>query len=411
MKKMRKYMLAMLICFLAGSFMVTKTGHAASAEVDISTDRSEVTVGQTLYVYLTITSDTAFGDFEANLTYDEEVLEYTGKQSYVVGNNGFLKISDMNVSDGDTVRKYTLEFKAINIGISDISLMEPFMVYDYESEDGMPVSANVLTVQVEPEETASDNAFLSSLKIKPSELQPAFDKNIFSYKTTVDHETEKLIINAEREDSNAIVRISGNDSLKEGENKIVVTVIAESGTVIEYNIDVFREYASAEDEVPEDSPITPSTKHGTFEIVRTGDELFAVYEGKYKLVEPGPEVRIPSGYIKTKIIISDISIDVFAPEDNLGYDFLLIYAENELGEPGFYSFDRVERTIQRCVPDDLAIRAPETDQLAEINKLKSDYRSNLMKAVIIITLLSVLCAVLVVLCVRFYMNATRRRKK
>ena len=411
MKKTRKYILAIMLCFLAGSFTSTKTGQAASAEVDISTDSSEVTVGQSLFVYLTITSDTAFGDFEANLTYDEEVLEYTGNHTYITGNNGFLKFSDMNVSDGVTVRKYALEFKAISIGISDISLMEPFMVYDYQSGDGMPVSANVLTVHVKPEETASNNAFLSSLKIKPSELEPAFDKNIFTYKTTVGYETERLIIDAELEDSKAIVRITGNDSLKEGENKIVVTVIAESGTVIEYTIDVFREYIPSGDQTTEDTPITPSTKHGTFEILRSGDELFAVYGGKYKLVEPDPTVRIPSGYIKTKIIISDISIDVYAPEDNLSYDFLLIYAENELGEAGFYSFDRVERTIQRCVPEDLAIRAPETDQLAEINELKSNYRSNLIKAVFIISLLSVLCAVLIVLCIRFYMKPRRRRKK
>ncbi len=411
MNKMTKYFLIIIISLVAGGYLNTQISRAASAEVDISASSTEVTVGGTVYVNLTITSDSPFGDFEANLTYDGDILEYKGKQSFITGSNGFLKISDLNVADGDTVRKYALEFKATEIGISDVSLMEPFMVYDYETGIGMPVSANVLSVHVSPAETASDNAYLSSLKISPSELTPAFDKNTFEYTTTVGYETEKLVINADREDPKAVVKISGNDSLKEGENNIIVTVIAESGTVIEYNIEVFREYAPAEGEATEDPTITPSKKHGSFEVVRMGADLFAVYEGRYKLVEPGPEVKIPSGYIKTKIIISDISIDVYAPEDNLGYEFLLLYAENELGEAGFYSYDRVERTMQRCVPEDLAIRAPEADNLEEINNLKADYRANIMKAVVIITLLSVLCAVLIVLCIRFYMKSQAKSKR
>ncbi len=403
MKKIRIYFLTMLLCFLVGNHMSTQSSRAASAEVDISTNSTEITVGESIFVYLTITSDTPFGDFEANLTYDGDVLEYKGGLSFITGSNGFLKISDINVPEGETVRKYSLEFKAVEIGISEVSLMEPFMVYDYESGIGMPVSANILSLHVNPAKTASSNAYLSSLKISPSELVPAFDKNVYHYEATVGHETEKLIINADREDSKATVKITGNDSLKEGENNILVSVIAESGTVIEYTIDVFREYAPADGE--EEPTIAPSKKHGSFEIVRMGEELYAVYEGRYKLVEPGPEVRIPSGYIKTKIIISDISIDVYAPEDNLGYEFLLIYAENELGVAGFYSYDRVERTIQRCVPEDLAIKGPESGYLEEINALKLDHRSNMIKAVVLITLLSVLSVVLIVLCIRFYMKS------
>ncbi len=411
MKKMSRYILVMLVCMLTGSYLNTQTSRAASAEVDISADSTEVTVGDNVYVNLTITSDTPFGDFEANLTYNEDVLEYKGGHSFITGNNGFLKIADMNVPDGDTVRKYILEFTAINIGICDVSLMEPFMVYDYDSGNGMSVSVNVLTVHVNPAQTASDNAYLSSLKISPSELEPAFDRDIFRYKTTVGYETRKLVINADREDPKATVRIAGNDSLMEGENNVIVTVIAESGSVIEYTIDVFREYAPEESTLPDSPTIIPSKKHGDFAVIREDGALFAVYDGRYKLVQPGPEVKIPRGYIKTKIIISDISIDVYAPEDNLSYDFLLLYAENELGEAGFYSYDRVERTLQRSIPTDLAVRAPETDQTDEINSLKSTYRANMMKAVIIITTLSVLCAVLIVLCVRFYMISSGRNRR
>ena len=40
-----------------------------------------------------------FGDIEANLTYDEEILEYKGSVSFITGSSGFLKIADINLSE------------------------------------------------------------------------------------------------------------------------------------------------------------------------------------------------------------------------------------------------------------------------------------------------------------------------
>ncbi len=405
MKKIRKYIMTMLLFLAAGSIVNTQTSRAASAEVELSADNEEITVGQSLYVYIMIKSDTPFGDFEANLTYNDDILEYQGNNSFITGSSGFLKISDVNVPDADTQRKYSLEFKTVGIGVCDIALMEPFMVYDYETEAGLPVSSNVLTVNVKAAVTASTNAYLSSLKINPASLSPEFNKNTFEYQANVSYDTEKLIINADREDEKSIVRISGNDSLKEGENKVIITVIAESGAVIEYTIHVFREFAPEDEEIPEEGIITPSTKHGFFEIVRADGELYAEYNGRYRLVEPGPEVQIPSGYVKTKIIVSDISINVYAPEDDLGYEFLLIYAENELGEAGFYTYDKVERTLQRMIPDTLVIGAADDEASADQNALKKEYRSNMMKAVFVITLLGILCALLIVVIIRTYMKS------
>jgi hypothetical protein len=397
------FVLTTLLFVFAGGFFNTQTSLAAGAEVEITTDSTEVTLGDNLNVYITIRSEEAFGDFEANLTYDEDILEYQGGNSIIAGSSGFLKITDTNVSEGDTERKYSLQFKTLEIGTSEIALMEPFMVYNYESGTEMPVSSNVLTVNVKAPVTASANAFLSSLKISPSELTPAFSKNTFSYSTTVGYETEKLIIDAEREDSKAIVKITGNDSLKEGENKVIVTVIAESGDIIEYTINVIREKAPVTEDNTDNGIITSGAQPGTVEAVQTDGSLFLVYEGSYKLVEPGPEIQIPSGYIKTKIIISQISINVYAPEENLGSEFLLIYAENEQGQQGFYRYDKTEKTLQRYTSDGMTGTSEADPAINAVTKEK-EYRNNMMKAVLIITLLSVLCALLIVVMVRMYMK-------
>ena len=71
------------------------------------------------------------------------------------------------------------------------------------------------------------NLYLSSLSIEGLELSPAFSKDVFSYQTTIDmdeNDLSKVTVNAEAEDSNATIEITGNTDLKEGENTINIIV-------------------------------------------------------------------------------------------------------------------------------------------------------------------------------------------
>lgn len=376
------------------------TVKAASANIEITTDSSQVTVGDTVYVYITISSDTMFGDVEANLTYDEDILEYKSGVSFITGSSGFLRISDISISEGADNRKYALEFQALKIGKCEIEFSGSVMVYDYESGFPMSVSSNILELEVKPTQAASDNANLASLKISPVDVFPEFDKDVYEYSINVGHSIDKLVVVALPEDEKAIVQVAGNDFLAEGENKVTVTVKAESGNIKEYVINVYRE--SAPEDIVDVDPIIPDKKHGSFELVRVDNEIFAVYGGKYKLLEPSDDIQVPSGYSKTRIIISGISIDVYASD--LDGDFLLIYAENELGQAGFYRYDKVEKTMQRYVEEHVPTYEPVDNIDEDINKSK-EYRSNLNKMAIIIALLSALCVLLMILSIRLYMKA------
>jgi hypothetical protein len=94
---------------------------------------------------------------------------------------------------------------------------------------------------------------------------------------------------------------------------------------------------------------------------------------------------------------------VFAPEQ-LDSDFLLIYAENELGEAGLYSYDKVEKTMQRYISEILPIYEPVSEDNEELMSSKK-YRENLNIAAVIIALLSALCAVFIILSIRMYLKA------
>jgi hypothetical protein len=398
--KLKISMGVFLLLFIVGGIFTSKTCLAASAVVEISADTSTVTIGDNVFVYITINSDTLIGDFEANLTYDEDVLEYLGGASVITGSSGFLKISDMNVTEGSKNRKYTLKFEALQVGTSKVEFNNAAMVNDFESGQVMSSSSNVLTLEVKAAETASTNAYLKSLKTSPVAIEPAFDKNTFEYKVNVANETEQLIIDALPEDKKASVSISGNDFLKEGENKVIVTVLAESGDIIEYTINVIRAKAPDDETSAEDITNIPASSHQVFDLVLVDGEKFAVYSGRYKIITPSIDVTIPDGYVATEMKISGIDIPVYSPENDMTSDFLLIYAMNESGEEGFYQYDRIEKTLQRYVPLNENGLVDDTDTNNDNIMQSEEYRSNLNKAAVVIAILSILCVLFMVVIIR-----------
>jgi uncharacterized protein YkuJ len=399
----KRYIAALLFLFLLGGLLVKETAYAASAEVELSSDSTQVTIGEEFFVYVNVSSDVSFGDFEGSITYDDDVLEYQGGSKEIKGSSGYLTLSDMSNTDGDTKRKYTMKFEAAEVGICKIAFSDRAVVYELEGAE-MSVSSNVLTINVVAPETASNNTKLKDLKISPSTLVPEFKSDTYEYSTTVDYEAEQLVIVALPEDEKASVSISGNEDLKEGENKILISVLAESGDDIEYSINVMKTAAPEISEAPADENIQ-KTNHGNFEVVRTDDDKIAIYSGQYKLLEPGSEVAIPSGYLKTKLIISDISVTAFYPNGNIASDYLLIYAENELGETGFYQYDRVERTLQRYVPGNDIIQGDVSDTDMEELISSEEYQTNLTKAAVVIAVLSALCALLIFICIRLFVKS------
>lgn len=88
--------------------------------------------------------------------------------------------------------------------------------------------------------TKSSNAHLSKLQINQEGLTPNFNKNKTSYAVTVGENVNDLKITAVAEDSKSKVAISGNTGLKNGDNKIYITVTAQDGTKKVYTITVTK---------------------------------------------------------------------------------------------------------------------------------------------------------------------------
>ena len=89
-------------------------------------------------------------------------------------------------------------------------------------------------------DTRSSNSNLSVLQIAEGSITPEFSSGTLEYQINVPNEITKLTITATPEDSNAIVKIAGNEELVVGENAIEVVVTAENGSTTVYKIKAIK---------------------------------------------------------------------------------------------------------------------------------------------------------------------------
>lgn len=82
----------------------------------------------------------------------------------------------------------------------------------------------------------SQNNYLENLIVDGYELNNSFTKENSTYFVSVDEDTTSIDVSAEAEEDLATVCIYGNDNLKEGINKVLISVTSESGEVRNYRI-------------------------------------------------------------------------------------------------------------------------------------------------------------------------------
>lgn len=400
LKKLFKFSIICIILTAAVRFGQPLQAYAASAAVGFLLQEAELTAGDTVNVYFTVDADEAIGDVEAYISYDSDYLEFRLASSNVAGGDGVLKVSDVFTSVADTSKRYLIKFTALQPGTSEISVMNQPKVYRAEDSQQMSVSATTVSVTVAPAVEASDNTRLSSLKISPGTLMPEFDPEVYVYRTSVAEEIRSMYVSALPEDEKARVTVSGNSPLYTGENIVHIFVTAETGKIQEYIINVSKGKEAVQPtevplptEAPEPAPIPPEEVGFEWKLEAVEEDGTVLLQGNYRFAvcELPPELAIPAGYQKTKLMISGISLTAYTPSSDAGSDFALLVLQKEGGTPALYRYDRAEKTIQRFVKEDIVVTREEpTLQENASQELLEKYESNLTTMAFVIAALVVL---------------------
>lgn len=424
MRRIRSIILTMMLILTTTLF--SRVPVLAAANISVSVDKSNVKVGDTVTVTLSITS--GYGA--------QGILQ---KSSGVLGGSSD-ELFTIGAGVGDE-QKFL--YKATSVGTCTFSIQEPLgdTTDVYGGTPSIGVGSATVTVtsassnndsnsnkdnkdnsgsntgndnnankdNENKEEKKSSNASLGSLVISAGTLSPEFSAATKDYTATVDYSCSSLAVTANPADSKAsVTSVTGNDSLEVGENTVSVVVTAEDGSTSTYNIVVTRraeddpENADKQDnwkkfdingtewtmvnDIPEDvvpegfehsktviDGLEYNTLHGTFGDItlvylqsESGNGLFvydAAQNAAYEYVRINSESHfivvllpkvddVPEGYNEISLSIEGKGVATAyqtkaEKTDDQTKDFYLVYAMNDNGESGWYTYDSVDGTYMR----------------------------------------------------------------
>lgn len=314
------------------------------------------------------------------------------------------------------------------------------------------------------EEKKSSNASLGSLVISAGMLSPEFSAATKDYTATVDYSCSSLAVTANPADSKAsVTSVTGNDSLEVGENTVSVVVTAEDGSTSTYNIVVTRrteddpENADKQDnwkkfdingtewtmvnDIPEDvvpegfehsktviDGLEYNTLHGTFGDItlvylqsESGNGLFvydAAQNAAYEFVRINSESHfivvllpkvddVPEGYNEVSLSIEGKGVATAyqtkaEKTDDQTKDFYLVYAMNDNGESGWYTYDSVDGTYMRTELSTPTVAQEENDTT------KSELVPGIANKYLVLA--AILVLIIVILLLLLIVSAVKNRK-
>jgi len=401
------FLLLFAVMLLCGA---PKTAQAAVATIELQTESDVVRVGEEFELTLWINVQpvegetpqaAVIGDFEAYLIYNADVIEFVTAPSCITGGAGMLRIADMGASASMGSRKYVIRFRALERGISELSLDSRPIVYTYGMENAMSVSSNVLSLTVEASQDASDNANLSALKVNPGKLSPAFATTIREYEVTIPYAAEMIVVSALTEDENAVVGVNGSTGLKVGRNTVVVTVTAENGTEKRYYLYVTREEEKAEPTKAPEKPKDDGYEAG-LHATETDGRVILSFAGTYRVSDEQGAYVAPTGYEETILYVDGIRIKAYAKRDVPDSDFFIVILEDELGISGYYRYDRQQQTLQRYDDERIEIRQVVEEDNSALYEALDKYKGQQVFLLFTLAMFIALSVLLLLIVVKLY---------
>ena len=423
MRRIRSIILTMMLILTTTLF--SRVPVLAAANISVSVNKSNVKVGDTVTVTLSITS--GYGA-QGILQKSSGVLGGSSDEYFTIGAG----VGDVKSFSYKATSVGTCTFSiprlddttdagggtpSIGVGSATVNVTSPSSNNDSNSnKDNKDNSgsntgndSNANKDNENKEEKKSSNASLGSLVISAGTLSPEFSAATKDYTATVDYSCSSLAVTANPADSKAsVTSVTGNDSLEVGENTVSVVVTAEDGSISTYNIVVTRraeddpENADKQDnwkkfdingtewtmvnDIPEDvvpegfehsktviDGLEYNTLHGTFGDItlvylqsESGNGLFvydAAQNTAYEFVRINSESHfivvllpkvddVPDGYNEISLSIEGKGVATayqtkVEKSDDQTKDFYLVYAMNDNGESGWYTYDSVDGTYMR----------------------------------------------------------------
>jgi len=387
---MKRIIFIVSMCLLIIGFC--EDCYAANATIKMSSNKKEVEVEEVIEVCIDIESEIDITEVRASIIYDTSMLELVTSSQTITETNGYLDLKD--VTEDGKLRTYIIEFKALRNGITQVDFADAPVII---GSDKNKVTAGYTSVYIEVNGEEDKEDELEKLRISPGKLNKKFSPDLFEYSMSVDNDITDVVINAKAKSDRATIKITGDEELKVGTTKVKVIVEAEAGNKKEYIIKVKR--LSKDEQKAKDKANKIAERKKRVAIYEDENVIYMENDAQFEVLEikESDAMKIPIDYKKIKLDLYGIEVDACVLESEKENDIILIYAKNtENGHKGYYSYDKVEKTIQRYFGDTLSIAGDKSKELFE----KQEYEDNIRKLSIIIGFAVVLFIVAVIIIIK-----------
>ncbi|WP_177205635.1 cadherin-like beta sandwich domain-containing protein [Acetitomaculum ruminis] len=321
---MKKYLL--LFFSVIFMFCFNTSISLASNEYATITGGGDINVGDSVNVAMKFTNNNGMNGMQGTLTYNPEVVEFvTAEGCSASADNGTVTYStnyDGVTKSADAV----FTFKGVGGGSTDISMDTCEII---NSVGPVNCAGGIVSITVAGDAAKSNDANLSELSIAQGNISPEFNPDVTDYSLTVGSDQDKLDITANPSSDKASVGIKGADALNDGENKVVVSVTAEDGSVKEYNISVTKEASGDSSENKNKDNGDKDTKENKDDTKKKADiDLKSIMVGQteYELNDNIPKKIIPADFKASVVDISGETVNSLAFEKG---DITLVYLKNK----------------------------------------------------------------------------------
>ncbi|HAE62115.1 MAG TPA: hypothetical protein DCG38_07275 [Eubacteriaceae bacterium] len=308
--------------------MVILSSSVFASSVSVKS-KSTYNPGDSVTISVTFSGNQIIG-VQADFSYDKSILQYTGGQNVIY-------------FDGSPVNSHTakLTFKALKEGSSSV-VINNIKVSTMEADETLS-SKTVKVSVVKPATTSSSSSGSSSNTSSTNktpapapepepEPEPEPDPMEKAVEVKIGEETKYLWPE--------LLKVKLPEGFEKskgvyGEDEIEVASSKDENTdiVLAYFTDKNGEKGAFyifDEEKQEFYPRVNLNAKSSYTILRLNDAQ-----------------EIPQGYVEAEFEIDGNKVEAWMLESGKSEDFVLLYAMNEEGEKGFYTYDKEEGTMQR----------------------------------------------------------------
>jgi len=354
MRAFKKLAIMMLTCLLVLPFS-GNTVYASSGTISLSDPTAAVGESVSVTVKAATSDSSKIGSVTMELTYDPSILKFESGTS-ATNEDGIVKIS--GTADSAT-KTFNLNFSALKAGTASIKITS-YEIKDSKSAtiEMSKVGSSTVTITGDGTETDTETTTETTTQDGTTVETTAQDTETLDTQTEETQSSiEDKIVNPPKKDVE--VEIAGTPFYI---CKITEDLIPEGFEYIGYQygdvaVDAVRKdnmvlfYLNQKGESPYIFYLYDDVTGGFYKYAPVTPGL------NYSVIDADETVTIPDGYTATEVSVGGVAVNGWQSENNS--EFYLLYLITSEGEKGLYSYDAVEKTVQRY---DSSITVATTDE-------------------------------------------------